>query len=103
MIVFDISYYLLKPEASSHLRFLPLVYYFLLFRATPAAYEGPRLGRIGATAAAAMPQQRGIRSASATYTTAHSNAGSLTHPARLGIEPSSSWTLGGFVIAEPRW
>ena len=25
------------------------------------------------------PQQRGIRAASATYTTAHGNAGSLTH------------------------
>ena len=32
-----------------------------------------------------------------TYTTAHSNAGSLTHWARPGIEPTSSWMLVGFV------
>ena len=32
-----------------------------------------------------------------TYTTAHSNAGSLTHWARPGIEPVSSWILIGFI------
>ena len=31
------------------------------------------------------------------YTTAHGNAGSLTHSARPGIELSSSWILVGFV------
>jgi len=43
------------------------------------------------------PQQRGIQATSATYTTAHGNAGSLTHWARPGIEPSTSWFLVGFV------
>src|SRR5512137_2236721 len=43
------------------------------------------------------PQQRGIRAASATYTTAHGNAGSLTHRARAGTEPATSWFLVGFV------
>ena len=38
---------------------------------------------------------------SATYTTAHRNARSLTHWARPGIEPSSSWILVAFVIPEP--
>ena len=28
-----------------------------------------------------------------TYTTAHGNAGSLTHGVRPGIEPASSWIL----------
>jgi len=37
-----------------------------------------------------------------TYTTAHGNTGSLTHWARPGIKPASSWTLVGFVSAEPR-
>ena len=32
-----------------------------------------------------------------TYTTAHSNTGSLTHRARPGIEPSTLWFLVGFV------
>ena len=38
---------------------------------------------------------------SATYTTAHSNAGSLTHWARPGIKPESSWILVRFVTTEP--
>jgi len=43
------------------------------------------------------PQQRWIRVGSATYTTAHGNAGSLTHWARAGTEPTTSWFLVGFV------
>ena len=46
-------------------------------------------GHIGATAAGRCHNQ--------------SNAGSLTHWARLGIEPPSSWMLVGFIYAEPRW
>ena len=37
------------------------------------------------------------------YITAHGNAGSLTHCARPGMAPASSWTLVGFVSAVPRW
>ena len=44
----------------------------------------------------------GIRPASATYTTAHSNAGSLTHWVRPGIEPTSSWILVGFATTKPQ-
>jgi len=33
---------------------------------------------------------------SATYTTAHGSARFLTHWARPGIEPATSWFLGGF-------
>ena len=43
------------------------------------------------------PQQCRIQAASATYTTAHSNAGMSTHWARPGIEPATSWFLIGFV------
>ena len=42
-----------------------------------------------------QPLQRRIRATSAIYTTAHGNAGSLTHWARPGIEPASSWFLVG--------
>ena len=42
-------------------------------------------------------QQCRIQAASATYTTAHGNAGSLTHWARAGTEPSTSWFLVGIV------
>ena len=44
-----------------------------------------------------QPQQRGIRAASATYTTAHGNAGSLTHWERPGIESATLWFSVGFV------
>ena len=37
------------------------------------------------------------------YATAHSNARSLTHWARPGIEPASSWILVGFITTEPPW
>ena len=48
-------------------------------------------------------QQCEIWAASVTYTTAHSNPGSVIHWARPGIEPTSSWILVGFVTAEPGW
>ena len=40
-----------------------------------------------------QPQQCQIRAESVTYTTAHGNARSLTHRARPGIEPATSWFL----------
>ena len=46
---------------------------------------------------APQPQQRCIRALSATYTTAHGNAGSLTHGARPGMEPASSRIPVGFL------
>ena len=39
---------------------------------------------------------------SATYTTAHVNARSLTHWARPGIEPTTSWFWVGFISAVPQ-
>ena len=39
---------------------------------------------------------------SATYTTAHGNARSLTHLGSPGIEPMSSWVLVGLITTEPR-
>ena len=39
---------------------------------------------------------------SANYTTAHGNAGSLTHRERPGTEPASLWILVGFITAEPQ-
>ena len=48
------------------------------------------------------PQQRQIQAASANYTTAHGNAGSLTYWARPGIKPKTSWFLVRFVSAAPR-
>ena len=46
-------------------------------------------------------QQCQIWAMSATYTTAHGNAGSLTHWVRPGIEPMPSWFLVWFISAAP--
>ena len=75
--------------------------FFCLFRAKPAAYGGyqPR-GLIGAVAASL--QQCQIQAASATYITAHGNAGFLAHWERPGIKLATSWFLTGFVSTAPR-
>ena len=39
---------------------------------------------------------------SSTYTTAHGNVRSLTHRAKPGIEPETSWLLVRFVSAVPQ-
>ena len=53
---------------------------FLLFRATPVAYGGSQArGRIRATAADLRHSHSNARALSATYTTAHGDARSLTH------------------------
>ena len=77
----------------------------MLFRATPVAYGSFRArGRIGAGCCrpTPQPQQCRIGAESRTYTTAHGNAGSLTHWARPGIEPTSLWILVGFVSTVPQ-
>ena len=48
------------------------------------------------------PQQCQIWAVSATYTTAHGNARSLTHWVRPGIKPATSWFLVGFVSTAPQ-
>ena len=71
----------------------------------PAAYGSSQaMSLIGAVAAVLhqQPQQGQIQAMSVTYTTAHGNAGSLTHWARSGIEPISSWIPVRFVVAEPQ-
>ena len=80
-----------------------LFFFFCRFRAVPMAYGGSQArGPVGATAAGLhhSHRQHQIRATSVTYTTAHGNARSLTHLARPGIKPASSWILG-FVSAEP--
>ena len=76
------------------------VFVFLPFlEPLPWHMEVPRLGCSWSCSRQPTPepQPRRIRAASATYTTAHSNARSLTHWARAGTEPATSWFLVGFV------
>ena len=86
-----------------------LLFFFFAFlwkQKNPWHMEVPRSrGRIGAIAASLhhscwftpQAQQCQIPTASVTYTTAHGDAGSLTHWARPGIEPTTSWFLVRFV------
>ena len=67
-----------------------LFIYFSLFGATRVAYGSA--------------QARGqIRATAAGLCHSHSNTRSLTHWARPGIEPASSWILVGFITAESQW
>ena len=80
-----------------------LFIYFFLFRAAFMAYGGSQArGQIGAGRPIPQPQQHGIQATSVIYTMAHGNAGSLTHWARPGFKPASSWILIRFVSTEPR-
>ena len=60
-----------------------------LFRALPGAFGGSQA-------------PGGIRAVAPGLHHSHSNAGSLTHQARPGIEPLSSWMQVRFVSAESR-
>ena len=76
------------------------------FQAMPTAYGGSQ-ARGSNWSCSCLPtppsQQCQIRAASATYSTAHGNARSLTHWAGTGIKPASSWLLVGLISAAPPW
>ena len=79
-----------------------VLFFFCLFfgflELYPQHMEVPRVGgRIRAAAASTMAQQHEIQAKSAAYTRAHSNAGYLTHWARPGDKPISTWTIVRFV------
>ena len=75
--------------------FLFVVVVLLLFRASPMAHGSSQArGWIQAIAAGIHYSHSNTRSKLwLTHTTAHSNAGSVTHWARPGIEPTTSWFL----------
>ena len=79
--------------------FIFLFFFFLSFfyflDRSPSTWRFPGYGsnRSRSHRPTPEPQQRGIQGPSATYTTAHGNTGSLTHWARPGIQPATSWFL----------
>ena len=87
------------------------LFFFCLFRAIPTAYGGSRArGQIRAAATSLPHSHSNIRSELHLWPTPQrwrdpkvgkSSTRSLTHQARPGIEPESSWILVGFVTAEP--
>ena len=86
--------YQCKPRT---LILLLLLFWFfvcvLLFKAESVA-DGNSQAR-GRTRAAATGRFWDL---SSTYTTAHSNTGSLTHWARPGIEPAPQWELPTYIV-----
>ena len=75
-------------------------FWFLLFRAAPQGiwrFPGQGSNQSFSCQPMPQPQQRRIQAVSATYTTAHGNARSLTHWARPGIIPATSWFLVRFI------
>ena len=88
-----------QQELLSIYLFIYLLIY-LLFRATGVTYGSSQArgsNRSYRCQPAPQPQQHRIWVTSVTYTTAQSNAGSLTHWVRLGIDLTSSWILVRFV------
>ena len=85
--------------------FFLFVCLFCLFRVCPQHIYVPRLEshRSYSCRSTPQPQQHQIQATSVTCTTAHGNARSLTHWARPGIEPTSSWILVGFISTELWW
>ena len=80
-------------------------FFLFIFLGTQLQHmEVPRLGSNQSCSRWPIPQPqwREIRAKSSTYTTAHGNTRSLTHWARPGFEPASSWILVRFVSPEPR-
>ena len=83
--------------------FFLFFFFFCFFRAAPSAYGGSQARGLSSRICSCwpQPQQRGIRAASSTHTTAHRNAGSLTHWVKPGIEPATSLFLVRFVSTMP--
>ena len=101
VFVYSSLYYTIGPHFLSF--FLLLL---LFFRATPAAHEiSHTRGSNGNYRCWPMPQpqQHEIRGVSVSYTAARSNAWSLTHWVRPGLEPTSSWLPVRFISVEPQW
>ena len=67
--------------------------------------EGPRLGVTSELQLLGYATATAIQDPSQTFDLHHSsrNAGSLTHWARPGIEPASSWMLVRSVSTVPQW
>ena len=65
-------------------------FFYFLFRAAPEAYGNSQAGGESQAGGASLH-------------CSHSNARSLTHGARPGIESATSWILVGFIITEPQW
>ena len=99
-------FWLISPGLFLHSAFLYFLSFFLFFFfglfpfswAAPTAYGGSQARSPTGAVATGLRHSHsnsGTWAMSATYITAHGNAGSLTHWARPGITPTTSWFLVG--------
>ena len=77
------------------------VLFFFLFRVAPAAC-GSSWARGNSCSGQPPPQPQQHWTWATSATTACEKARFLTHWARPGIEPTSSWTLVGFITSAPQ-
>ena len=79
------------------------VFFVCVCGAAPAAYGSSQArGQIGAAAAGLHHSHSNAREKLCLQPVAHGNTRSLTHSARPGIEPTSSWTLVQLITVEPQ-
>ena len=99
-------------DALAHFTQLPpkklwLENFVFLLRAAPSAYGGSQARCIIQVTAASLHHSHSNAGSEPhlqpTYTTSHSDAGSLTQQVRPGIEPTTSWFLVRFISAVPSW
>ena len=76
--------------------------HFYFFSSLLFCFLGPHMRHKEVPRPMPQPQPHQSQAMSATYTTAHSNAGSFTHWVRPGIEPASPWILVRYVSAAPQ-
>ena len=101
---FPTSSALAKSAISNGLLWFFWNFFFFAFRGHSPDMKIPRL-RVNQSCSCwpmPQPQQCRILATTATYTTAHSNTGSPTHWASLGIKPTTSRLLVGFISAVPQ-
>ena len=110
---YNISYPQCVYSATGGFVLLNLPYLLLLFFFGLSVFSGPNRGiwrfpgqgSNESFSCRSMPQalQCQREAVSVTYTTAHGNAGSLTHWERPEIVPATSWFLVRFISAVTHW
>ena len=103
VLFYFILFYFLLFILFSFIYFI-FLFYFLLFRAAPRTYGSSQArGQIGTVATGLHHIHSNTSSEPCLQPPiAHGHAGSLTHRARPGIEPASSWILVRLFSAKPR-
>ena len=93
----------MPPETKEPFYLFIYLFIYILFRAAPEAHGSFQArGLIGVRAASLRLGSAG-QATSVTYTTAHGNTRSVTHWARPGVEPVSSWILVVLISTVPQW